>query len=179
MTVCRYSVPRFMCTINKQCNPCSGTSAIYTLANNTYESVNCMPSCSRKAGTFPVQLGNTNPRPVGVTNRGWLPIPIVNNPSPDHLPPSNEWVQRRTSPDNQGSSRAAIQGCNSGDTTTAREFCVPDLPGRKERRWPEASSKSETFKSVHEGRAFQDGGPPSPSRFDPTMIKLDLKDTYL
>ena len=105
---------------------------------------------------------------MGITNRGWLPIGIVNNPLPDHLSPSNEWIQRRTSPDNQGSSRAAIQGCNPGDTTTAREFCVPDLPGRKERWWPEASGKSKTFKSVHEGRAIQDGGPSSPSRLDPT-----------
>ena len=105
---------------------------------------------------------------MGVTNRGWLPIGIVNNPLPDHLPPSNEWVQRRTSPDNQGSSKAAIQWCNPRDATTAREFCVPDLPRRKERRWPEASCKSKTFKSVHEGRAFQDEGPPSPSRLDPT-----------
>ena len=48
MTVYRYSVSRFMCTINKKYNPYSGTSAIYTVANNMHESVNCMPSCSGK-----------------------------------------------------------------------------------------------------------------------------------
>ena len=168
MTVNRYSLSRFMCTINKQCNPYSRPSALYTVANNTHESVNCMPSNSWKAGTFPVQLGNTNPRPVGVTNRGWLPVGIVGNPSPDHLSPSNEWVQRGASPDNQESGRAAIQGCNSGGTTTARELCVPDFPHRKERWWPEASGKSEMFGPVYESRTFQDGGPPSPSGFDST-----------
>ena len=126
-------------------------------------------------------LGNTNPRPVGITNHGWLPIGIVNNPLPDHLSPSNEWIQRRTSPDNQGSSRAAIQGCNPGDTTTAREFCVPDLPGRKERWWPEASGKSKTFKSVHEDRKKMEGLHLLPDLIQQGdwMIKLDLKDAYL
>ena len=168
MTVNRYSLSRFMCTINKQYNPYPRPSALYTVANNTHESVNCTPSNSWKASTFPVQLGNTNPRPVGVTNCGWLPVGIVSNPSPDHLSPSNEWVQRGASPDNQGSGRAAIQGCNSGGTTTARELCVPDFPRRKERWWPEASGKSEMFEPVYESRTFQDGEPPNPSGFDST-----------
>ena len=115
-----------------------------------------------------MQLGNTKSRPVGVTNRGWLSTRIGNNPSSDYLPSSNEWVQGGTSPGNQGSGRAAIQGCNPGDTATAREFCVPDFSGRKERRQPEACGKSETPKSINNnnndvGGTFQDGGPPSPS----------------
>ena len=75
---------------------------------------------------------------------------------------------QKKSTDNQESGRAAIQGCNPGDTTPAREFCVPDLPGRKERRWPQASGKSETIKLVYEGRTIQDRGPPSPSGLDST-----------
>ena len=161
------------------CNPYSGSSAIYTVANRSHESVNYMPSSGWKAGTFPVQLGNTNSRPVGVTNRGWLPARIGNNPSSDYVPSSNEWIQGGASPGNQGSGRAAIQGCNSGDAAIAGEFCVPDFSGRKKRWWPEACGKSEMPKSVYEGGTFQDGRPPSPSRPNSTRGLDDQKDAYL
>ena len=52
MTIYRYCVPRFICTINKQFNPYSGSSAIYTVTNRLYESVNYIPSGGWKAGTF-------------------------------------------------------------------------------------------------------------------------------
>ena len=61
------------------CNRYSGSSTIYTVANSLHESVNYMPSHGWKAGTLQVQLVNTNPRPVGVTNRGWLPSKFLVN----------------------------------------------------------------------------------------------------
>ena len=59
-----------------------------------------------------------------------------------------------------------------GNTTTSREFCLLDFPGGKEGWGPETSIKSEMLKSVHEGRAFQDGRTPSPSRSYPSR-RLD------
>ena len=142
-----------------------------------------MPSNSWKAGTFPVQLGNTNPRPVGVTNRGWLPFGIVSNPSPDHLSPSNWWVQRGASPHNQGSDRAAIQGHSLGGTTTARELCVLDFPRRKERWWPQRPVVNlKCLNQLMRIEHFKKKGLNLlPDLIQPGhwMIKLDLKDASL
>ena len=109
-------------------------------------SITC-PAVAGRLAHFQCKLGNTNSRPVGVTNHGWLPTRIGNNPSSDYLPSSNEWIQGGTNPGNQGSGRTAIQGCHPGDAATTREFCVPDFSGRKERWWPEACGKSEMLNS--------------------------------
>ena len=90
------------------------------------QSITC-PAVAGRLAHFQCKLGNTNSRPVGVTNHGWLPTRIGNNPSSDYLPSSNEWIQGGTNPGNQRSGRAAIQGCHPGGAATTREFCVPDF----------------------------------------------------
>ena len=109
---------------------------------------------------------------MGITNRGWLPARTVQDPMPNQLPPSYDGLQRGTSSNNHRGGGIISQRCNPGNTTTPREFCLSDFPGGKEGWGPETSSKPEMLKSVHEGRVFQDGRTPSPSRSYPSR-RLD------
>ena len=173
MTICRYNLSdRFMCTTNKKLYPYSGSSAIYTIANTAHESVTYMSSIGWKGGTFPGKLGNVDRRSVGITNRGWLPTRTGRDPMPNQLPPSYDGLQRGTSSNNHRGGWIISQRGDPGNTTNSREFCLSDFPGGKEGWGPETSSKPEMLKSVHEGRAFQDGRTPSPSRSYPSR-RLD------
>ena len=101
---------------------------------------------------------------------------------PNQLPPSYDGFQRGTSSNNHRGGRIISQRGDPGNTTTSKEFCLSDFPGGKEGWGPETSSNPEMLKLVHEGRAFQDGRTPSPSRSYPSRRLDDQvgpKDAYL
>ena len=73
MTSCKYMYEQFI----KTC--CSYSyvgwpSMLYTIADTLHGPVNQMSSLGGMGSTLSNQLGGANPRQVGFTNRGWLPV---------------------------------------------------------------------------------------------------------
>ena len=151
------------------------TGTLLTGVNQHNEPVNNMPKTGWASCILPIKLGGANPRPMGITNCGWLPPRVDRGSNTGKSASSNKVFTREQEPDNLRGSGALVQRGSGRDTALPRKLCIPDFAGGKEGRGPETSDKLKGSQPICEDRALQDGGSSLTFR-PPTTTGLDGKD---
>jgi len=92
-----------------------------------------MSSLDWTGGTLPGQLGSIDPRPMGFTNRGRLPVGAYESPISGQTSSGDEGLTRTTGSGHHKGCGTVVQESNSRDRDGSRQICFPNFPGRKER----------------------------------------------
>ena len=133
MTRCRYVCEKFI----KSCYTCSsvgGSSTSYSITDRVHGPINQVPSLGWKSGTFSGQLAGVNSRPVGLTNRGWLPIGIASYPISGQASSADAGFTRGTDPNNARGFGTIVQGSNNRNKSDPQQICFSNFSGR-EKEW--------------------------------------------
>ena len=151
-----------------------GSSTSYSIADGVHGSINQVPSFGWKSGTFSGQLAGVNSRPVGLTNRGWLPIGIVDYPISGQASSADAVFTRRTDPNNAGGiyPELLFKGMMTETNLIPNKFLV-EKKGEGQR--PVVRGLNQFVKVEY----FKMEGLYLLLQARDWMIKLDLKDAYL
>ena len=131
----------------------------------------------RKTG--PAKTGAARPIPLAL-----IRVPYRANPDPmaSKAHARDKMLQGGAGENLTGGSRNYGQGCNSGDNTVQKQFCVPNLSCGKEGRGTEASNNLKSLNTFVSTEHFKMEGLhilPDLIQAQDWMIKMDLKDAYL
>ena len=85
------------------------TGTLLTGVNQHNEPVNNMPKTGWASCILPIKLGGANPRPMGITNRGWLPPIVDRGSNTGKGASSNKVFTREQKPDSLRSSCPKVQ----------------------------------------------------------------------
>ena len=70
------------------------TGTLHTGPNQHNEPVNKLLKIGWASGIFPTKLGGANPRPMGTTNRDWLPPGVERDSNTGQSTSSNKMLTR-------------------------------------------------------------------------------------
>ena len=157
MTRCRYVCEKFIKScFTYSCVGGSGTS--YSIADRVHGPIYQVPSLGWKSGTLSDQLAGINSRPMGLTNRGWLPIRIAEYAISGQTSSADAGFATRTDPNNSRGFGTFVQGSNNRNKSGSRQICFPNFSGREKGWGTETGGEFKGSKPVCKGRTFQDGG---------------------